>query len=482
MAGIGFELKKIYRKEGISRALAGAVYSSIVTIGPTLTVIAMILVLYVVLGMTSVSFSSRELLSSTILYIFIFSVILTAPFNAVFSRYLADEFYNERFDNILPSYYVGLLLNGGIGSLAAIPVMVSLIFRGGVDLPFVGAAYIFWISSVVLFFSVTYLHATKDYKIIAIYFLLGMAVTGVTAIMLWWLAGCDEIHSILYGMAAGFFTIAFLQLSYIKRYFKTESRDYGGCIHYLFRFKRIFFTQLFYMLGLYMHNFVFWSTNQHLYVAKTYYSHQTYDMASCLAMFTNISTMILFTVVAETRFHDVYQIYMECIIGGTYKLIRKNKKIMFRTLSQQINQVFGMQIAVTAMVFMVILIFGPSLGFSGMILEIYPVLAVSYLGIFLMYGNIIYLYYFDDRTGTFFTSLLFFLGTFAGSLVSKELPVALYGAGSFFGMFLGFSFSYFRIRYLERNFEAHIFCNYKIIETMKSSKKGTVVYRKGEGK
>ena len=146
---------------------------------------------------------TRELLSSTILYVFIFSIILTAPFNAVFSRYLADKFYMDEYANILPSFYTGILILGILGTGISIPVMLSLYFRGGIDLPFILAAYVFWMSSVLLFFSVTYLHATKDYKIIAIFFLVGMLVVVLTALVFRFVLRADRIHSILYRMAVG---------------------------------------------------------------------------------------------------------------------------------------------------------------------------------------------------------------------------------------------------------------------------------------
>ena len=43
MAGIGFELKKLFEKEGIFNGLKASVYSTIVTIGPTLISIALII-------------------------------------------------------------------------------------------------------------------------------------------------------------------------------------------------------------------------------------------------------------------------------------------------------------------------------------------------------------------------------------------------------------------------------------------------------
>ena len=107
MAGIGFELKKIYRKEGIARSAMGVLYSTLVTIGPMVLVICAILFLYFFLGVTGISYADRELLSSMILYTFIFSVILTSPFNVVLSRYLADKFYLEEYGGILDSYYMG---------------------------------------------------------------------------------------------------------------------------------------------------------------------------------------------------------------------------------------------------------------------------------------------------------------------------------------------------------------------------------------
>ncbi|BDF04970.1 exopolysaccharide Pel transporter PelG [[Clostridium] hylemonae] len=480
MAGIGFELKKIYRKESISRGMLGVVYSSVVTVGPMLMVIAAILLLYFFLGMTKVSYADRELLSSTILYTFIFSVILTAPFNVVFSRYLADKFYTEEYSNILASYYTGNSICCILATVLFLPVGWSLRVRGGIDIPFILAAYVQWISLVILFFAITYLHATKDYKIIALFFFIGMFVCFLSAFAFYKLLDQDAVHSIIYGLSLGFFLIAVLDFSYIKRYFRSVSRAYGECLPYLGIFKKLLAANLFYILGLYVHNFVFWTAPSRLFVASTFYSHQAYDMASCLAMFTNISVMISFMVVVETRFHNAYKEYMEGVIGGTYKMIVKARKKLFRTLSQQIIQVFGTQMAITSVIFLFLILFGTKIGFDSVTMAIYPVLVVAFLGIFMMYGNIIYLYYFADMTGAVITGALFFAVTLAASLLSSTWSVPFWGAGVFLGMLAGWTYSFFRIRWIERNLDTFIFCDYKVIDTMKSSSKGKIIYRKKE--
>ena len=480
MAGIGFELKKIYRKEGISRGLLGALYSSLVTIGPTIVIIAVILLLYLFLHMSGVGIYEREVLSDTILYIFIFSVILTSPFNAVFSRYLADKFYKEEYDDILCSYYSGLMLISIIAMVIALPVMWSMYFRGGLDLYYVLVTYVFWASAVILFFSMTYLHATKDYKIIAMFYTVGMLLGGGLACLLFFLVKWDQRHSIITGLAFAFFFIAVAEFIYIRRYFRGRGQNYTECLRYIWRYKLIFLTNLFYIAGLYIHNFYYWTTPERLEVANTFVSHMNYDMATCLAMFTNLSTTIIFTVIAETRFHEAYQDYMESVIGGTYRKMQKNKRIMFRVMSQQLGQVFSLQIAITGVIFLFLIIFGVRIGFSSMTMQIYPILAVAYLGVFIMYCNIVYLYYFEDTVGSMLTGLIFMGVTLAGSVVASQFDVMFYGAGVFAGMLAGWIFSYLRLRAVERDFDAHIFCRYKPINTMKSSEKGIIVYNREE--
>lgn len=479
MAGIGFELKKIYKKEGISRALLGIFYSSMVTIGPTILIILTILALYLFLGLSQISYGERELLSSTILYVFIFSVLLTAPINVVLSRYLADKFYEEEFHNILSSYYVGVTLCCSFGTILFLPVGYSLLQRGNVDWKFLIFTYIFWIVALILFFSITYLHATKDYKMIAWFFLIGMLITVIFAIVSYFLLSVDEIHSILYGFTIGFFVIAVLEFSYIRKYFQYFSNRYMESIRYFFSHKRLMFSNFFYMLGLYIHNFIFWTVPGRLHIAGTYYTNQTYDMATCLAMFTNVSTMIFFIVVAETRFHTAYQRYMESVIGGTYKSIFKNKRILFRIIAQQMRQILGVQIAITSVVFFLIITFASSLGIQGMTIQVYPVLSVAFMGVFMMYGNMIYLYYFSDMTGAFLTAFIFCSVTGIMTFFVKDYAMIWWGMGIFIGMILGWLFSFFRIKWIEKHIDQHIFCHGTVVDTI-AYREEKPVYKRDE--
>jgi uncharacterized membrane protein len=463
VAGIGFELKKIFKEESLSRLAGGITYSTLVTVGPTIMVIITILLLYSILGLTSVSYTERELLSSTILYVFIFSLLTTAAFNGVMSRYIADKLYEEKYEDILPSFYTGIFLNTLVGATLGIPFILRVFFIGEVDLIFSFVSYCFFIVMIITFYSMIYLSATKDYKIIAIYYIIGM-VLGFISASLFYRIGLTTIKSILYGITLGFLIIAFLEFSYIRKFFNSNSKNYKECLHYFIDHKNICFCNFFYILGLYIHNFVFWTHPSHIVVAKSYVSMQSYDMASCLAMFTNISTIIIFTVMAETEFHDKYQKYNEAVIGKTLKDINRTKKSMFRLLMQQVSYLVGIQAIITTIIFLIAIIILPILGFGGSILAIYPSLVGAYLTIFLMYCNIIYMFYFNDNIGAMFTSIIFCISVLIGSIFSIRLPEYLYGLGAFLGGFIGWSASFFRIQYIEKHFDEHIFCRTNILK------------------
>lgn len=477
MAGIGYELKKIFKEGSLTRLASGIVYSTLVTIGPTILVILTIVSLYIILGLLSVSYYERELLSSTILYTFIFSLVLTSPFNGVMSRYIADKIYQEKDEDILPSFYTGIFLNVSLGAVIGLPFLYRLLFIGRVDAVFAFVSYLLFMTLLINFYTMIYLSATKDYKIIALFYIIGMGISFLLSIGFHYI-GISVIKSILYGITIGFSIISVLEFSYMKKYFTKNSKNYFECLSYFTLHKDIWISNLFYVLGLYIHNFVFWTHPSHIVIAKSYVSMQNYDLASTLAMFTNISTIIIFTVMAETKFHTKYQAYNEAVIGKTLEEIDLTKRSMFKLLIQQLSYILSIQFIITASIFLLGVLLLPRLGFSGSVLIIYPILVVAFLVIFLMYCNIIFMFYFNDTKGARDTSIVFFISALIGSITSLKLTEKYYGIGILIGAFIGWTYSYFRIKFIEKNFDEHIFCHIDIIDEKLEERPSNVVYRR----
>ena len=108
MAGIGVTLNKFFEKRSLTAGLAGVAYGSCLTVAPMVVVIGVLLLLEWILGFDTLDYYTRELFSCTILYIFIFALLTAAPFNSLLSKYMQDAIFEERYQDILPCYYLGL--------------------------------------------------------------------------------------------------------------------------------------------------------------------------------------------------------------------------------------------------------------------------------------------------------------------------------------------------------------------------------------
>lgn len=476
MAGIGVKLNKIFEKNTITTNVVGFGYSTVVTIAPMFLVIFNILFMGKVLGFSKVSYASRELFASTVLYIFIFSLLTAAPFNSVLSRYMSDVIYEERYEDILPCYEIGLLINLLFSCLFGIPFCIREFVVGEVDLIYVFTGYCGYISLVLVFYSMLYLSICKDYKKISIFFLAGMSASFFLSLLMVFVFSWDISYSMLLSLVIGFFLTASLELAMIKRYFKRNSRRYRAVFTYFKKYWKLVVTNFLYILGLYMHNFVFWTTDLQMTVAKSFISAPPYDMATCLAMFTNISASIIFISRVEMHFHERYKAYSEAVIGGRGADIAIAKERMFGQLSAELMNLARIQFIISVVMFLICMVILPQIGFAGLVMQIYPCLAAGYFILFIMYSAIIFLYYFNDLTGALLTAASFCGGTLLGSILSARLPAIWYGLGVIIGASLGWFSAYGRLRWVERNMDIHIFCRGRILPKGRGKKPSGKVY------
>ncbi len=476
MAGIGVRLNKIFEKNTLTTDLLGFFYSTLVTVAPMFVIIINLVLMEYFLKFSTLGFAQRELFSCTVLYIFIFSLLTASPFNAVLSRYMSDVIYEERYQDILPCYYVGMILNIALSCLVGIPFCLWEHFVGGVSVAYVFAGFWGYISLVLVFYSMIYLSICKDYQRIAQYYGAGMLLAFLLSLFFRYILHWGIPQSMLAALDAGFFLTAVLENALVKRYFKKNSNRYKPVLKYFKKYWQLVVTNFLYILGLYVHNFVFWTTDMRMVVVKSFVCNQPYDMASCLAMFTNISATIIFIARVEMHFHEKYKLYSEAVIGGRGADIQNTKRRMFRQLASELMTLARIQFIISVVVYLICMVVLPGLGFSGMTLKIYPSLAAGYFILFLMYSAIIFLYYFNDLTGAVWTSVLFFLVTWIGSILAARQSPIWYGAGVIAGSFVGWTAAYLRLRWVEKHMDVHVFCRGTLIPRGKGKKPSGKVF------
>ena len=168
MAGIGVKLNKIYKKNTVTTDIIGFFYSTVVTIAPILVVIINLVLMQYALKFNTVGYFDRELFSCTVLYIFIFSLLTTSPFNAVLSRYMSDVIFEERYEDVEPCHRVGLLTNICFSCLFAIPFCFYEHLVGGVPIYYVFTGYCCFISLVLVFYNIAVFFDRNGYGVFAV--------------------------------------------------------------------------------------------------------------------------------------------------------------------------------------------------------------------------------------------------------------------------------------------------------------------------
>lgn len=479
MAGIGVKLNKIFNKNTIATNLFGFGYSAVITVAPMFLVIGAVFIMGLLLGVAKVDYASRELYSCTLLYIFIFALLTAAPFNAVLSRYMSDVIYNETYDDILPCYFVGLLMNLTVSCVLGIPFCIWEFFVGKVPLAFVFAGYCGYVSLVLVFYSMLYLSICKDYKKISGFFFVGMLVAVLISLLFVYIFKMPITISMLIALDIGLLLVACLEWAQVKSYFRKNSRKYKDVLRYFKKYWQLVATNFLYTFGLYIHNFVFWQTDMRMVVADSFVCMTTYDMASCLAMFTNISATIIFISRVEMHFHERYKAYSEAVIGGRGMDIENSKRRMFKQLSDELMNLTRLQFIISVVIYFLCVVFLPRMGFGGTVMQIYPCLAAGYFILFIMYSAIIFLYYFNDLKGALITAGSFCVATLIGAMISTYFTPSWYGIGLVFGSLVGWMVSYYRLRKMEQTLDVHIFCEGSIMKKGNGVCPSNKVYDRG---
>lgn len=476
MASLGKTIKKSFERGSISSTLVGILASTLTTIAPMLLIMGGIILLYVLLGYNSVVYSERVLFTCSILYIFIFSLVCTSPYNPVISRYITDKIFEEKYDAILPCYYGGLFVNLLTCCIVGIPFYLYSYLVGGIDPAYTLTCYVTFIALSTTFYSMIYLSITKDYAKISLFFTLGAVVMILVALIATKLLHFSVSYSMLLGVGCCFLTISISEFAYIKGYFHNSDESYFGFMSYFKPHWRLAATNFLYFMGLYIHNFIFWTMPDRIFVKDTYICYPPYDMATCIAMFTNISASVILITQIELHFHERYKAYSEAVIGGRLSDINKAKNRMFSLLSYQLMDVVRNQFIISVLLYLFCVVFLPQFGFAGLVMKIYPCLAAGYFVIFLLYSCIIFLFYFNDELGALLTTLALVTITGVVSFFARDFPPMWYGIGTFLGSFAGWVIAYFRLRWVERNIDEHIFCKGELVPSTREAMPTSVVF------
>lgn len=427
MAGIGFELKKVFMNRTIIGRIKGFTYASLISVGPMLMSVLMLIVVNQLLKRADVPILERELVNAAIMYSFIFSMINVSGLSMSIARFIADEIYRGNSDNVLASLVGVIAINLPVCGLAGI----LLFWRSPLPFDFKLLVYMMFIELSVLYLLMVYVTAIKDYKKIVLAYAVG-TVTAILLILMMDRSGVALTKAVLIGIDIGFLVNLFILLITIRQTFNHMSSQVFLFTDTIVEYPKLFFINLFYTLGLYIHNFMFWSMSGiSVRLMDTFIYAPSYDIATFLSVLTILPATVIFIVRVETNFYEQYRKISHAILhGGCLKDIDKAREEMVRVLKREINTILQIQFIVTV----VLLVFGvnlflPLIEADNQIIELYSILSIGYYMTYMAYIVVTILLYFDDQESAIRVTFLFLVMTIVFTGITLLLGERFYGLG-----------------------------------------------------
>lgn len=474
MAGIGFELRKLYREDGIVQNVKAYVYSSMTTIGPMILCLILLFGEQMMLKAKNSSYLDNELFVGTMVYCFVFSIILTSGFSMIVTRFIADLIFQKKYEQIISSFYGVLIIVLPIGGLLAVLFLYDIQESIWYKL----VSYLFFIELIIIWLQNVLLSALKDYKRIVRGFAIGVLVALVVSFVLFQFLSINATIIALAGIDVGFGVIVGLSMYHFESVFpRDEKRNYFAFLVYLKKYPSIFFSGVFVYSGVYIHNLVYWLfSDRHFRIDNHFLLMPFYDVPVFYAYISVLPSLVMFVVIVETKFYEKFLNYYQNVInGGTYESMKSAKQKMTKVLLQQIDFLVEVQLLFTALSIAIGIIYLPKIGFTMEQLDLFILLCLAYFFFIIMFVVLHVLMYFDDQKGVLSISAGFVF--FNAILTFCTMNNNFDGTGMFFSSFIMLIISVTRLLYVLKNIDYYTFCS-QPITTMSQKKRRKFTFSK----
>ena len=373
MAGIGFELRKLLKKDTLTGLLQAYAFAGIIGSGPWVLSIVGILIIGLLSTTVVVPSFLVTQFQTSVTYLIATSLILTGGLQLAFTRFVSDRLFEKRDAIVMPN------LNG---LLTAVLLGATAIGIPGLFLLFPGLSVLYrvlmlagFVLMCAIWIVTIFLSGMKRYKAIVGLFALGYAITVCAALLLrpfgleGLMAGFVLGHSVLLGGM-------WLLTAHDFRPQRLIAFDYAQRRS---MYPILLVIGVLYNLGIWADKFMFWffpDTSEPVIGALR--ASIIYDLPVFLAYLSIIPGMAVFMVRIETDFVEYYDKFYDAVrSGGSLEYIQDMRDEMVYSIRQGLAEIAKIQTLAVLVTFVA----GPSILQALGISQLYlPLLYIQVIG------------------------------------------------------------------------------------------------------
>lgn len=462
MAGIGFELKKLFQHTGVFASLRAFGYATVITTGPMLLGVVLLLGLMWICTFAGISKSNRELLVCMITYVLLASVTVTSVLSMVVTRFTADMLFEDRNEEVLSSFWGSALLMMVVGGILW---LVFLIFSGATFVQGV-FLYILFQELILVWHVMSYLTAIKDYRNMFRSFFVAIGLSLLLGLLLV-LFHYPAIESLLFSVSVGYGVKAIWDIVLLYRHFPRSKASAFSFMEWMDKFPELPWIGFFTNMGLFSHLVIMWFSAVGVQVKGLFYGAPYHDISALIAFLTVLITTVNFVVSVEVNFYPKYRDYNSLYSDkGTGQDIIQAEKEMLAVLKNEIfytalKQLLFSCLAIALGGYVLDLV---PLGFNEVMKGYFRTLCVAY-GLYAI-GNMLMLIllYFIDYKGALVGTAVFAAGTVVFSIISLFFPSLYYGFGFLLAAMLFVVVMLTRLNYYIKRLPYYILCVQPLVE------------------
>ncbi|AJY27153.1 putative membrane protein (plasmid) [Burkholderia thailandensis 34] len=425
MAGIGFELRNILRRDSLNSVARAYVYAGLIGSGPQILSIFGILIIGQLSLASVIPANAVVQFQMSVTYLIAVSLVLTGPFQLTLTRFVSDRLF-EANDNLVLWNYNGVVLVvtalAGVFATAAVLAGfggTSAIYRGLMIAGFVVLSQI-WIA-------VIFLSGVKQYRQILVVFFVGYGCSIGFALCLTRFG----LVGLLSGFVAGQIVLLAGLTAFVYCDYHSERLVSYEVFNRRYTYPSLAMVGLLFNVGVWLDKFMFWyAPGTGSRVIGPLYASVIYDIPVFLAYVCVMPGMAAFLVRIEADFVEYYDAFYEGVRNGaTLHHINGMRDMMVRCVRTGLYEIVKVQ----AVVLLLIAAFGERLlNVFGISPLYYPLLVIHVMSAslqVLLLGILNVFFYLDRRRNVLRLTCEFALLNGVLTAVTLKLGPDYYGYG-----------------------------------------------------
>ncbi|WP_027856091.1 exopolysaccharide Pel transporter PelG [Marinobacterium jannaschii] len=424
MAGIGFEIRKLLKKNTLLSFIEAYGYAGIISSGPwVLSILSLMLTGLLISGSTASSATTVSFLVS-VTYLMAGSLVLSGGIQLMLIRYISDRIYDQDHEQILPNLMGACLLTSLLAGLVG--TMLTPLFAGQSLLVKVTLVASF-VALCNIWLMTIFLSGIKEYKLIfRTMFVAYSALVGAALLLKQY-----GLEGLFLAFFFGQFLLMTLFLYIIVRRFPARQLVSFDLLKPTRVYYSLFWCGLFYNLAIWADKFIFWYTDStSAQIIGPFRASVIYDLPIFIAYLSIIPGMAVFLVRLETDFAEKYHNFYDAIrLGSTLDEIEAYKDQMVASIHRGIMEIYKVQGVTVVLMFLwseqILLSLGLDTGYVSL-------LRIDLIGVgmqVLLLALLNVLFYLDKRREAVGLCGLFLLLNTSLTLLSIELGPLFYGYG-----------------------------------------------------